>query len=40
MTIWMFLFLAYISWNYDMSNAWFQESSVWKLWHDGTCVFS
>jgi len=24
--------------NYDMSNAWFQESSDWKIWHDGACV--
>jgi len=22
-----------------MSNAWFQESSDWKLWHDDACVF-
>jgi len=27
-------------WNYDMSKAWFQESSDWKLWNDGACVFS
>jgi len=32
-----FLFVVDISWNYDMSNAWFQESSDWKLWHDGAC---
>jgi len=29
-----------ILWNYEMSNAWFQESNDWKLWHDGACVFS
>ena len=23
-----------------MSNYWFQESSDWKPWHDGACVFS
>jgi len=29
-----------ILWNYDMSNAWFQESSDWELRHDGACVSS
>ena len=27
-------------WIYDMFYAWFQESSDWKLWHDGACLFS
>jgi len=35
-----FLFVVNILWNYDMSNACFQESSDWKLWHEGACVFS
>jgi len=34
------LFVVDILWNYDMSNAWFQESHDLKLWHDGACVFS
>ena len=35
-----FLFVVDILWNYEMSNACFQESSDRKLWHDGACVFS
>jgi len=35
-----FLFVADILWNYEMSNTWFQESSDWKLRHDGACVFA
>jgi len=35
-----FFFLADILWNYDMSNAWFEESSDWKLWRDSASVFS
>ena len=34
-----FLFVIDISWNYGMSNAWFQESSDWILSNDGACVF-
>jgi len=35
-----FSFVIDISWSYGISNVWFQEWSDWKLWHDGTCVFS
>jgi len=35
-----FLFVVGILWNNEMSNARFQESSDWKLWHDGACVIS
>jgi len=35
-----FLIVVDILWNYEMSNARFQESSDWKLWHDGARVFS
>jgi len=35
-----FLFVVDILWYYEMSDAWFQESSDWNLWHDGACVFS
>jgi len=34
-----FLFVVGILWNDDMSNAWLQESSDCKLWHDGMCIF-
>jgi len=36
-----FLFVVDVLWNYEMSNAWFWESSDWKLsWHNGVCVFT